>query len=142
VTARLAVLALLLGLAAGCGGDDEQDYCAMVEDEAPGLTQRVDEAGQAVLLEVLPTLEDLADAAPEDVTDDWDVFLTAIRDLRDALDETGLDPGQVTELPKDLPAADRKAVTEAASRLLTREVMGAAEAIDQQALDVCHTPLL
>jgi hypothetical protein len=142
VIARVAVLALLLGLTAGCGGDDEQDYCAMVEDEAPGLTRKVDEAGQAGLLEVLPTLEDLAGSAPEDVEDDWHVFLTAIRDLRHTLDETGVDPARVSKLPEDLPADDRKAITDAASRLLTTEVMAAAEAIDQQALDVCHTPLL
>jgi hypothetical protein len=142
VIARVAVLALLLGLTAGCGGDDGQHYCAMVEKEAPGLTRMVDEAGQAGLLEVLPTLEELARSAPEDVEDDWHVFLSAIRDLRDTLEETGVDPRKVGKLPEDLPADDRKAITAAASRLLTSEVTAAAETIDQQALDVCHTPLL
>ena len=142
MSARLAVLALLLGLVTGCGGAEEQDYCAMVEEEAPGLTRAIDEAGQAGLLEVLPTLEELAAAAPADVEDEWDVFLTAIRGLRDALAETGVDPEQVLELPEDLPEDDRRAVTAAAGRLLAGDVMGAAETIDQQALDVCHTPLL
>lgn len=145
---RLAVVALLLPLG-GCGwgpfaGDPIEDYCATVEEEAPGLTRAVDEHGAQGLLDSLPTLEELGEEAPDDVRDDWQVLLGALREFRDALEGTGLDANDVEGggLPEDLSDEDRTAVTDAATRLLSPQVERATAEVEQHALDVCHTPLL
>lgn len=144
---RLAALALLLPLA-GCGwgpfgGDPIEDYCAAVEEEAPGLTRAVGERGTEGLLDSLPTLEELGAQAPDDVRDDWPVLLGALREFHDALEGTGVEPNEVEgTLPQDLPEEDRAAIKDAATRLLSPAVARATTEVEQHALDVCHTPLL
>lgn len=139
--------ALLLPLA-GCGwgpfaGDPIEDYCAAVEEEAPGLTRTVDERGTEGLLASLPTLEDLGEQAPDDISDDWRVLLGALREFRDALEGTDLDPNEVSgTLPEGLSEEERSEITAAATRLLSPGVTRATAEVEQHALDVCHTPLL
>jgi hypothetical protein len=131
----------------GCGepSADERrdDYCAQVEEDSAELTRIADEGKAGAFLAALPTLERLAELAPDDIADDWALLLDALHGLRDALDETGLDPDQVDgKLPADLPAADRRKVAAAASVLADPQVVRATQGIEQQALDVCRTPLL
>jgi hypothetical protein len=143
--AILLATALGLGLA-GCGESEDDaraDYCAQVKADADGITRAVDEKGSAAFVDVLPTLEGLADKAPGDVRDEWQVFLNALRGLRDALDATGVKPEEVTgTLPEGLSAADRQRIRGAASVLAGDDVRLATKSVEQHALDVCHTPLL
>lgn len=143
----LLIPALLLALVVtGCDKSEDDlraDYCAEVEAEADEITRAVDEKGAAAFVAVLPTFEDLADKAPGDVRDEWQVFLNALRGLRDVLDATGVEPEEVNgKLPDDLPAEDRRRIRGAASVLAGEDVRLATQAIEQHALDVCHTPLL
>lgn len=138
---RLLALVLPLALLAGGCAEDE-DYCDRVKDEAPGLQRTVDANGTSGLLETLPTLERLAEDAPDDIADEWEVFLGALHELRDVLDDTGVDPEQVEgELPAGLTKEERERVEVAAAQLLSPRVVSAADAVEQQALDVCGTPL-
>lgn len=134
--------ALLLAVALLAGGcSEDEDYCDQVRAEAPGLQRSVAE-GTSGLLAVLPTLEDLAQDAPDDIAADWDVLLGALRELRGVLEETGVEPDQVDgELPADLTAEERDTVEVAAAQLLSPRVRAAADRVEQQALDVCQTPL-
>jgi len=143
----LLIPALLLALVVtGCDRSEDdlrEDYCAEVEADADQITRAVDEKGAAAFVDVLPTFEGLAGKAPGDVRDEWQVFLNALRGLRDALDATGVKPEEVDgKLPADLPAADRRRISLAASVLAGDDVRLATQAIEQHALDVCHTPLL
>jgi len=143
VVASLVLLALVV---TGCGESEDDaraDYCAQVKADADGITRTVSEKGSAAFVDVLPTLEGLADKAPSDVRDEWQVFLNALRGLRDALEATGVKPEEVTgKLPADLPAADRRRIRGAASVLAGDDVRLATKSVEQHALDVCHTPLL
>jgi hypothetical protein len=143
----LLAIALLLGLVGtGCDKSEDDlraDYCAEVKSDADEITRAVDEKGAAAFVTVLPTFEDLADKAPGDVRDEWQVFLNALRGLRDALEATGVQPEEVTgTLPAGLSAADRKRIQGAASVLAGDDVRIATQQVEQHALDVCHTPLL
>lgn len=122
--------------------DPLEAYCDKVDEAAPTLTQVVDERGIEGLLDEIDTLWDLADEAPDDIREDWKVLLGALEEFEDALDDAGIDPAQVTELPKDLPAADRAAIEKAATRMLSTEVSTATGRVEQHALDVCHRPLI
>ncbi len=136
-------VALACSLLTACGGGPTQSYCASVEKHAPGLTKTLDVGGaKKGLLDALPVLEDLADAAPDDVRSDWRTLIDALTGLQDALDKAGLKPGDVDgTLPADLPATDRKALEAASIRLASPATVRAASAVDQHARDVCHQPL-
>lgn len=143
----LLATALLLALVVtGCDKSEDDlraDYCTQVRADADQITRAVDEKGGAAFVVVLPTFEDLADKAPGDVRDEWQVFLNALRGLRDALDAAGVEPDEVLgKLPAELPAEDRRRIKGAASVLAGQDVRLATQAIEQHALDVCHTPLL
>ncbi|WP_067441486.1 hypothetical protein [Nocardioides jensenii] len=141
------VLAVLLLVTAGCGDPSPDEarktYCAQVKKDADEITRIVDEGGAGAALQVLPKLEELADLAPRDLTDEWQTYLNALHGWRDALDDTGLEPSDVDEgLPRDLSREDRRRLLGAISEVQGPEVKQAAEGIEQQALDVCGTPLL
>lgn len=143
------VLLLTPGLAMGVTGCDKSDddvrtdYCNQVETDADEISRTVAEKGSAAFVEVLPTLEGLARKSPGDVRDEWQVFLNALRGLRDALEATGVKPEEVTgTLPAGLSVADRKRIQGAASVLAGDDVRIATQQVEQHALDVCHTPLL
>jgi len=142
----VASVVLLTLVVTGCETSEDDaraDYCAQVKADADGITRAVAEKGSAAFVDVLPTLEGLADEAPSDVRDEWQVFLNALRGLRDALEATGVKPEEVTgKLPADLPAADRRRIKGAASVLAGDDVRLATKSVEQHALDVCHTPLL
>ena len=144
--AALATALLLALVVTGCAkseDDERADYCAQVKADADKITRGVAEGGAGAFVDVLSTLEGLAEKAPGDVRDEWQVFLNALRGLRDALEETGVEPDQVNgKLPAGLPAADRRRIKLAASVLAGEDVQLATKGIEQQALDVCHTPLL
>jgi hypothetical protein len=142
----LATVLLLALVVTGCDKSEDDlraDYCAEVKADADQITRTVDEKGAGAFVAVLPTFEELADKAPGDLRDEWQVFLNALRGLRDALEATGVEPGEVNgKLPADLPADDRRRIKGAASVLAGQDVRLATQAIEQHALDVCHTPLL
>ena len=121
--------------------DREPDYCGRV-------VQRSDQvqAGGGVMQNLvagLPELRDLADAAPSDLRDEWQVVVNAVDGMRQAFADTGVDPStsDLSALPDTVTADQRARLKAAASRLLSPEVAQAVDGIQQQALDVCHTPL-
>lgn len=104
----------------------EQDrWCGHVQAAAPDLGKRLDEGGaKKGLVDALPVLRDLADEAPDDVRAEW-------RTLVDAVD--GLD--------RALRAHDQEKTEQAALKLASPDVQDAADAVEQEARDVCHTGL-
>lgn len=145
---RGSVLLLLVAvLLTACGEPTEderrEEYCAQVEQDSEDLTRVVDEGGAGAFIEALPTLEDLAEKAPGDIQDEWSLLIDALHGLRDALEETGVEPEQIDgKLPADLPAADRRRISAAASVLADPTVVQASQGIEQHALDICKTPIL
>ena len=95
------------------------------------------------LLKALPIFRDLADDAPEDIADDWAVVVDAISALQKALDDADVDPATYDRdhPPAGLSAADKDAIDAAARGLTAEATVTAFSAVDQQAKDVCGTPL-
>lgn len=133
--------ALALALLSGCGGGD--DYCDAVRANQARLTDVTGSEGPGALLAALPVFRDLAAEAPDDIADDWQAFLGPLEDLDSALRDAGVDPATY-DGGKKLPGltdAQRRDVQDAAARLLTPQVTAAFDSVQQQAKDVCHTPL-
>jgi hypothetical protein len=138
------VAAVAVGLVVTLREDDPYaTYCSVVKDKQDDLTRIVGEGGPDVLLRALPVFRDLEEAAPSDVADDWQIVVNGLTALESALDDAGVDPA--TYDPKDLPEgvsdAERDRIAAAAQNLNADTSVAAFAAVEQQARDVCKTPL-
>lgn len=139
--AGLCEAALLLTLLTSCGHG--QSYCAAVKDHQAELGSIVQAGRRTALLQALPIFEDLQSKAPDDVADDWQLLVTRIHALRTALREAGVDPAtyDAKHPPAGLSTADRSAIRRAAAQLAAADTQQAFATVQQEVLDVCHTPL-
>ena len=141
---RPALALLLLGLlVTGCA-DDRERYCGAVEEHQAELSEQVAGGGPTDLIGALDVLQSLADEAPEDIQDEWAILIERVTALRDALDEAGVDPAayDAEQPPADLGASERGRIEQAARDLGSEQTQRALADLEQQALDVCGTPLV
>jgi hypothetical protein len=140
-----ALLAVVLAATlAGCGDDDPfADYCEEVTAQQKDLTEALADRGPTTLIEALPSFRALQDEAPRDIADDWDVLVTRIDALVEALEDADVDPAtyDATSPPDGLGAEEESAIEAAATELAGPAARYALTAVDQQARDVCKTPL-
>ena len=137
--AALVVIALL---ATGCA-DQKEKYCDAVEDHQQELGEVLGDGSPDALLKALPIFEDLADQAPDDLRDEWRTVIDALEGLQQALEDAGVDPATYDrdDPPEGLSQADQDAIDAAASELTSDATVTAFSGVDQQAKDVCGTPL-
>ncbi len=148
-----AAVVALLGVA-GCGSDDPDDpysiperfraYCDEVKDRQLQITDALQSGGEASgLIKALPSFEALAAEAPDDIADDWEVVVDRINDLVDALDAAGVDPDAYDRRhpPAGLDQAQKDVIDAAATALVSEATGSAMAGVQQQARDVCKTPL-
>ena len=142
---RALVAALLLPLlaAAGCGGSDEDAYCQAVKSHQQQLGETLGGGRPDALLKALDDFRALQGKAPSDIKDDWQQLVGSVAALQKALDEAGVDPATYdrSHPPAGMTAAQKKAIDTAAARVGSSDTAQALDALDQQARDVCHTPL-
>lgn len=148
----VVVLATTLGLV-GCSSDDNdpyaipdrfQDYCDEVKSLQATLGDALASGGDSSgLIKALPSFRSLAAKAPDDLADDWDVVIEKIQKLVDALDAAGIDPETYHRKhpPHDLTKQQRGAIDAAALGLVSTVSADAMSSVQQQARDVCKTPL-
>jgi hypothetical protein len=139
------VLAAVAVTAVGCGDDDDQfeSYCKEVKAQQESLTEDLAGGTSTALIDALPVFEKLRDKSPDDLRDEWDTVTTRIGELVDALDDAGVDPATYDRKkpPAGLTPAQRKSIDDAAQALATPEMAAALDGVEQQARDVCRTPL-
>lgn len=141
---RLAVpLALLLLVPLAACGSDQEAYCGAVEEHQAELSDIVGSGEPDALIAALEIFEELQDDAPEDISDEWQQVVSRIEALRDALEDAGVDPATYDRSapPADLAADDKAAIDAAAKELGSGTTVRALQDLDQQARDVCKTPL-
>ncbi len=139
-----AYLALLLTvpLLGGCATDQEK-YCDAVQEHQTELSEIAAQGGQAALLDALDIYRDLQEQAPRDITDEWDQVVSSIADLQEALDAAGVDPASYNPKrpPEGVTQEEQQAIAEAATEVGSLETQRALAGVEQQARDVCKTPL-
>lgn len=118
---RLTLLLVVTLLAVGCGSEIDR-YCDTVAEHR----QLFAELNADNLIDHLPELREVAGDAPEDLVDEWQVFIAAVTGLADAVAEHG---------------RDSDAVADAATRLAEDDVVDAVGGIESQARDVCKIQL-
>jgi hypothetical protein len=141
---RAAAVLLLVALAtAGCK-DQQEKYCDAVKDHRQELGSVLGDGGPDALLKALPIFRDLADQAPEDIRDEWKTVIDAVEGLQHALEDAGVDPSTYDRdhPPEGLSQAEKDDIDAAARELTSEQTVTAFSGVDQQAKDVCGTPLL
>lgn len=135
--------ALAAGLLVACGGDDRSDYCEAVDKHQRELTEIAASKDPGAIFDALEHYQELAQEAPRDLRDEWRQVIDRIEALESALDEAGVDPATYDpeETLKGLPREEREAITGAGRNLGDLQTRQAMSSIEQQALDVCQTPL-
>lgn len=134
--------AVLLGTLTACGGDGLDRYCEEVREQQKPLTEAA-ASGPTGLLQALPSFEALRAESPSDIAADWTVVVQRIRVLDEALAEADVDPATYDpeQTPDDLTSEERAAIEAAAAGLLTPAMTESLDRVQQQARDVCKTPL-
>ena len=143
---RLAVAALVAVLGSGlsgCGGSSTDDYCAAVTAHRDDLSKVLADGGPAALLDALPILRELQAKAPGDIAGDWATVTGRLAALQQALAAAGVDAHHYdsSHPPASLTPAQRQRIADAATALGSAATAQALDAVQQQARDVCHTPL-
>jgi hypothetical protein len=140
-----ALLAAALVALAACGGEDDPfaTYCEEVKAQQAALSEDLAGGEATGLIEALPEFEQLAEKSPDDLRDEWDVVTSRIGALVDALEDAGVDPATYDRKkpPAGLTQEQRKAIDAAARALAAPEMIRALSGVEQQARDVCKTPL-
>ncbi len=123
--------------------DPFERYCAEVRTQQTPLTEAAAQGAPQALLLALPSFERLSEVAPDDLVDEWAIVVQRISRLEAAIDAAGIDVATYdpAKPPEDLTDADQARLTSAASGLLSPAMKNALDAVQQQARDVCKTPL-
>ena len=140
---RAGALLLLLALVtAGCA-DQQEKYCDAVKDNQQKLGEVLGDGSPDALLRALPIFRELEGKAPEDIRDEWTTVIDALEGLHKALEDAGVDPATYDRHhpPEGLSQADKDAIDAAARQLTSNETVTAFSGVDQEAKDVCGTPL-
>ncbi|WP_151082081.1 hypothetical protein [Nocardioides cynanchi] len=136
-----AALVLALPVLTGCGRGTS--YCGTVRSHQAELGTIIQSGGRGALLQALPIFEALQGAAPSDVADDWQLLVTRITALRTALTDAHVDPTTYDPRhpPSGVTSAQRTAILRAAAGVGAADSRQALADLQQEVLDVCHTPL-
>ena len=115
VRAAVGVAALAILPLSGCGGG--ASYCDAVTAHQARLGALASGGSRTALIQALPVFEELQAAAPGDVADDWQLLVTRITALRNALTDAHVDPASYDpeHPPTGLTPAQRTAILRAVS---------------------------
>lgn len=143
VAKTFAATVLAVTLLSGCSDDPYADYCEVVTDNQQELSEILGAGGPVALLRALPIFRELEDAAPDDIQDDWKVVVSGLQALETALDDAGVDPATYDrdDPPEGLTDEEKDRIDAAAGELTAADSVAAFAAVEQQARDVCKTPL-
>ena len=138
----LVMVVVLTMAVTGCK-DQHDKYCDAVKDHQQKLGEVLGDGSPDALLKALPIFRDVADDAPEDIQEDWKTVVDALEGLQDALTHAGVDPATYDRdhPPAGLSQADKDAIDQAAAGLGSEATNTAFNAVEQEAKDVCGTPL-
>jgi len=144
----LAAATLLSGVLTGCGGGDSEatdSYCDSLKDAKADI-ETLDAGDVAKFDEAFKTIHDLADEAPDEVKDDWEVLDGALSDMETALNDAGLKLSdleglQSGQLPEGVDQAKLAALGQKMQDIASDEVQKAGDNIDKHAEDECGIKL-
>jgi hypothetical protein len=143
---RLAAAAAglcLVGLLTSACKSDTDKYCDEVKAQQKTLTELTANPDPDKIFAVLPPYEALAAKAPDDIKDEWATVIDRYQQLRAALSDAGVSPQEYAgnTWRKGLSEEQVNGILRAAAGLVDPATRDALNGVQQQARDVCQTPL-
>ena len=140
--APLLVGLCLVGLLSSCKSDTEK-YCDEVKAQQQRLTELAADPDPAKIFDVLPPYRALADKAPDDIKAEWATVIDRYEQLQSALSDADVSPQEYADSSwrKGLSEEQVNGVLRAAAGLVDPATREALNGVQQQARDVCQTPL-
>jgi hypothetical protein len=142
IPALLAGLTLTASVLTGCGGGGKQLKADAKYFQAfSGGTPDPSLVGDAI-----GKIHELADAAPEEVSADWDVLDGTLTELERTLDQAGISTDDLAgvakgKLPKGVNMAELSKLVPKIQELNSQELQNAVKAIRTHAKDECGVTL-
>jgi len=146
-----AAAALGICLLTACGSDDGDeagsggDYCSDLKD-AKKEVDALKGGDFSDLEKTTDAMNQLADEAPDEIKDDWEILVKGVQKLVDALKKAGLDDDdmatlQTGEIPDGVDMAALQALMAEIEDLDTEEFQEAGDNINKHAKDECGVDL-
>jgi len=140
--AAMAGLCLVGLLTSACKSDTDK-YCDEVKAQQKTLTELTANPDPDKVFDVLPPYEALEAKAPDDIKAAWATVIDRYQQLQSALSDAHITPAEYRDSKwrQGLSTEQVSSVLRAAAGLVDPATHAAINAVQQQALDVCHTPL-
>jgi hypothetical protein len=148
--AAAAALGLCLLTACGDDGGDKAggsggDYCSDLKD-AKKQVDAVKGGDFSDLEQTTDAMNELADEAPDEIKDDWEILVEGVQKLVDALKKAGLDDDDMAtlqsgQIPDGVDMATLQSLMTEIKALDTEEFQTAGENINKHAKDECGVDL-
>ena len=152
----VAGLVLATSVLTGCGGGDDgaaagptdtESYCTELKADKQYFTAfSGGDADPSKLGEAITKFHELADAAPDDISSEWDVLDGTLSEIERALSEAGISTEDLAglqsgEIPKGVDMAKLAALAPKLKSLNSTELQDAAEKIQTHAKSECGIDL-
>jgi hypothetical protein len=133
---------LLLGALTSCKSDTEA-YCDEVKAQQQRLTELAADPDPTRIFEVLGPYQALAAKAPDDIKAEWATVIDHYQQLQAALADAGVSPQEYagSSWRQGLSKEQVNGILRAAAGLVDPATREALNGVQQQARDVCQTPL-
>jgi hypothetical protein len=151
ILSAAAAAALGICLLTACGSDDGDkagsggDYCSDLKD-AKKEVDALKGGDFSDLEKTTDAMNELADEAPDEIKDDWEILVKGVQKLVDALKKAGLDDDdmatlQTGEIPDGVDLAALQSLMDEIKALDTEEFREAGDNINKHAKDECGVDL-
>jgi hypothetical protein len=151
ILSAAAAAALSICLLTACGGDGSGkagsggDYCSDLKD-AKKEVDALKDGDFSDLEKTTDAMNELADEAPDEIKDDWEILVKGVTKLVDALKKAGLDDDdmatlQTGEIPDGVDITVLQSLMTEIKALDTPEFQEAGENINKHAKDECGVDL-
>lgn len=141
-----SAVAFILASVLLTGCSDGADYCKVIKKESDAFSGSNTNAN---LVAAKDAVDEVTDAAPEEIKDDWTVMGEFLTVLVDSLEKAGFDEAKLEKIAKDkgasLSAAETeklgKAFVQAGSSINQKDLETSLKAIDTYTVDECDVEL-
>jgi hypothetical protein len=152
ILSAVAAAALGLSLLTACGddggdeaGDSSGDYCNDLKD-AKKEVDALKDGDFSDLQKTTDAMNKLADEAPDEIKDDWEILVDGVQKLIDALKKAGLDDDDMAtlqsgQIPDGVDMAALQSLMTEIEALDTEEFQTAGDNINKHAKDECGVDL-
>ncbi len=145
LSSLLAVVVLSTSLLSGCSGGGTDAYCDTLKDTQKDFDD-FESSDFSNFDKFTDRVEKLADEAPDEVKEDWEVLEKAFTAFVDALDKAGLKPEDLEglaagDIPDGVDLDELNSAMEEAQALSGEEFEKATDAIEKHAKDECNIDL-